>query len=64
MEKTVDMGLVKSIGISNFSSKKTDDWFGDARLQPAINQVQLAVMLGPSSSCMPRSLNTSCCQYP
>ena len=42
METTVDMGLVKSIGISNFSSKKTDDWFGDARIQPAINQVSIA----------------------
>ena len=39
MESTVDKGLVKSIGISNFSSKKTDEWFSDARIQPAINQV-------------------------
>lgn len=41
MEKLVDDGLVKSIGISNFSCKKMDDLLSYARIQPAANQVEV-----------------------
>ena len=41
LEAAVDKGLVRSIGISNFSPQKTDAWFKDARIFPAVNQVVL-----------------------
>ena len=41
MEKLVDDGLVKSIGISNFSTKKTQDLLGYARIKPVANQVEV-----------------------
>ena len=41
MEKLVDEGLVKSIGISNFSVKKIEDLLQYARIKPAVNQVEL-----------------------
>ena len=41
MEKLVDEGLVKSIGISNFSVPKTKDLQSYARIQPAVNQVEI-----------------------
>ncbi|KAK9867786.1 hypothetical protein WJX84_000654 [Apatococcus fuscideae] len=41
MEKLVDDGLVKSIGISNFSVKKTQHLLGYARIKPVANQVEL-----------------------
>lgn len=39
LEKAVDQGLVRSIGVSNFSPQKIDALFKDARIQPAVNQV-------------------------
>lgn len=39
MERAVDEGLVRSIGLSNFSPEKTDKWLKDARIKPAVNQV-------------------------
>ena len=42
MEKLVDDGLVKSIGISNFTIKKTEDLLSsNPRIMPACNQVEL-----------------------
>lgn len=41
MEKLVDDGLVKTIGISNFSCKKMDDLLSYARIKPAANQVEV-----------------------
>ncbi len=41
MEKLVDDGLVKSIGISNFSVKKTQDLLSYARIKPVANQVEV-----------------------
>ena len=41
LEKLVDAGLVKSIGISNFSVKKTKEVQSYARIQPAVNQVEI-----------------------
>lgn len=41
MEKLVDDGLVKAIGISNFSCRKTDDLLSYARIQPAAIQVEV-----------------------
>jgi len=42
MEKAVDDGLVRSIGVSNFSAKKLDDLVKDpqTRILPVINQVE------------------------
>eukprot|EP00891_Asterochloris_glomerata_P005337 jgi/Astpho2/5337/Aster-05888 len=41
MEKLVDEGLVKSIGVSNFSCKKLGDLLKVARIKPAVDQVEL-----------------------
>jgi diketogulonate reductase-like aldo/keto reductase len=32
-------GLAKSIGVSNFSSRKLQDLISQARIKPAVNQV-------------------------
>lgn len=40
MEKLVDDGLCKSIGISNFNSKQVERLLKNARIQPATNQVE------------------------
>ena len=41
MEKCVDKGLVRNIGVSNFSKKKLQDLASMARIQPSVNQVEL-----------------------
>lgn len=41
MERLVDDGLVKSIGISNFSTRKTKDLLSYARIKPVANQVEV-----------------------
>lgn len=41
MEQLVEEGLVKSIGISNFSVKKIQDLLKYAKIKPAVNQVEL-----------------------
>jgi alcohol dehydrogenase (NADP+) len=40
MEKAVDDGLVRSIGVSNFSVLKLSDLLFKARIPPAVNQVE------------------------
>jgi alcohol dehydrogenase (NADP+) len=40
MEKCVDAGLVKDIGVSNFSVKKLKSLLETARIKPAVNQVE------------------------
>lgn len=41
MEKLVEQGLVKSIGISNFNSKQVDDILSIAKIKPVTNQVSI-----------------------
>ena len=41
MEKLQDQGLVKAIGLSNFSVKKTTDVLKYARIKPAVQQVEI-----------------------
>ena len=40
MEKLVEKGLVKSIGISNFTIVKMDKLLKTAKIVPALNQVE------------------------
>lgn len=40
MEKLVDLGLVKSIGISNFNSQQTERIVQNCRIKPVTNQVE------------------------
>eukprot|EP01018_Ginkgo_biloba_P020470 Gb_35334 [translate_table: standard] len=44
MEKCVELGLTKSIGVSNFSCKKIEDLLGYAKIPPAVNQVEMHPM--------------------
>lgn len=39
MESLVDQGLVRSIGVSNFSPEKIQTVLDSARIKPAVNQV-------------------------
>lgn len=41
MEKLVELGLVKSIGISNFTTKKVKDVLEYAKIKPVCNQVEM-----------------------
>jgi len=41
MEKLLDTGKVKAIGISNFSIKNTEELLKIAKIVPAVNQVEL-----------------------
>lgn len=41
MEKAVDEGLVRSIGVSNFGPKNLGQLLDKARIKPAMNQVEL-----------------------
>ncbi|KAK9865658.1 hypothetical protein WJX84_006366 [Apatococcus fuscideae] len=41
LERAVDEGLVRSIGLSNFSPEKTEKWLKDARIKPSVNQVEV-----------------------
>lgn len=40
MERLVDKGLVRAIGLSNFNARQMDDIISTARHNPAVNQVQ------------------------
>ena len=40
MQEAVDQGLTRSIGVSNFSPEKIDEWFSNARIYPAVNQAR------------------------
>ncbi|ORZ22535.1 NADP-dependent oxidoreductase domain-containing protein [Absidia repens] len=41
MEKLVDLGLAKSIGVSNFTIPLLDDILSKGKIAPAVNQVEL-----------------------
>ncbi|KAJ3115582.1 hypothetical protein HDU96_000406 [Phlyctochytrium bullatum] len=41
MEKLVDSGKVRTIGVSNFSATKLKELLAEARIKPAVNQVEL-----------------------
>ncbi|XP_059225402.1 aldo-keto reductase family 1 member B1-like [Stomoxys calcitrans] len=40
MEKLVDLGLVKGIGLSNFNSQQTERVLQNCRIRPVVNQVE------------------------
>ncbi|CAG0890262.1 unnamed protein product [Darwinula stevensoni] len=40
MEECVDLGLAKSIGLSNFNSQQVDRVLAKARIKPVVNQVE------------------------
>lgn len=41
LEKAVDDGLVKAIGLSNFNSKQIQEVIDNARIKPSVLQVTL-----------------------
>lgn len=41
MEKLVDLGLVRDIGVSNFCEARMDKLIKSAKIKPAVNQVEL-----------------------
>ena len=41
MEGAVDKGLVRSIGVSNYSPEKIQAWYGNVRIPVSVNQVDL-----------------------
>lgn len=49
MEKAVELGLSKNIGVSNFSLKKLKDLVSKSLIKPALNQVELHPYLQQNS---------------
>ena len=47
----MDQGLVKHIGISNFSVKKIKDLLTYARIKPAVNQIEVRWPAGAAAIC-------------
>ncbi len=45
MENCVDAGLIKHIGVANFSATKLADLLGNCRIKPEVNQVELHPLL-------------------
>lgn len=45
MEKLVDLGLTRSIGVSNFNSEQVDRILSMARIKPVTNQVECCPVL-------------------
>lgn len=45
MEKLVDLGLVKSIGLSNFNSEQVDRVVNESRIKPVSNQIECSPIL-------------------
>jgi diketogulonate reductase-like aldo/keto reductase len=45
MENMVDLGLTKSIGVSNFNSRQLRTTFENARIKPSVNQVECTPFL-------------------
>lgn len=45
MEKLVEKGLVRSIGLSNFNSRQIDDVLSVASIKPTVLQVRAAFSL-------------------
>ncbi|WVQ80445.1 hypothetical protein IAT38_002550 [Cryptococcus sp. DSM 104549] len=43
MEKLVEKGLVKSIGVSNFNIQRVEKLLKDAKIKPVANQVELSI---------------------
>ena len=50
MEKLVAAGLVRSIGVSNFNSVQIDNIIQKGSIVPAINQVELTLLLAGRAS--------------
>ena len=48
MEAVVNQGLVKSIGVTNFSIKKLENLLKTAKIVPAVNQSMLPSCVHPS----------------
>lgn len=40
LEKLVDAGKIRSIGVSNFTVSKTEELLKTARIHPAVNQIE------------------------
>ncbi|XP_031633467.1 1,5-anhydro-D-fructose reductase-like [Contarinia nasturtii] len=45
MEKLVDSGIVKSIGVSNFNSEQVDRLCKEGRIKPVVNQVECSPII-------------------
>lgn len=45
MEKLVNLGLVKSIGLSNFNSEQVDRVVNEGRIKPVSNQVECSAII-------------------
>lgn len=45
MEKLFDLGLVKSIGLSNFNSEQVDRVVNESRIKPVCNQIECSPII-------------------
>ncbi|CAN0891546.1 Deoxymugineic acid synthase 1 [Linum grandiflorum] len=58
MERCIELGLCRSIGVSNFSSSKVQSLLGFATIPPAVNQVALQWGLSKGASVIVKSFNS------
>ncbi|KAI7748564.1 hypothetical protein M8C21_000103 [Ambrosia artemisiifolia] len=58
MEECQNLGLTKSIGVSNFSSKKIEQILSFAKIPPAVNQISLRWLYEQGVSIAVKSFNT------
>lgn len=60
MEKLVELGLVKSIGLSNFNSEQVDRVVNESKIKPVSNQVECSPHLNQkklTAFCKERSIS-------
>ena len=61
MEKLVEMGLVKSIGISNFTTKKVGELLEFAKVKPVCNQGRIRHIYDKVVPSLRQQVFVGCC---
>lgn len=57
LEKCVEEGLIKSIGVSNFSPEKIETFMPGAKIRPAVNQVRYHCPILYLATCTHKTLD-------
>ena len=63
MESLVEQGLVRAIGVSNFSAAELTALLAHAKIKPAVNQVELHPYCQPGTGRDCSGLRTLCAEH-